>query len=82
METVNISVAEYNDLLTKSKCLDIIYYTALDKSYLSYDNKSLTFDTCSGTFIENLRHAIIDYYKDYNSTLNTKIKEKNSGEEN
>ena len=81
METVNISVSEYNDLLTKSRCLDIIYYTALDKSYLSYDNKSLTFDSCSGTFIENLRHACNDYFKDYNATINIKINAKLSEEE-
>lgn len=81
METINIAIEEYNNLLTKSKLLDVIYYTALETSYLSYDNKHLTFDSCSGTFIENLRHACNDYSRDYSATINIKINEKLSEEE-
>lgn len=81
METINVDIEEYNNLLTKSKLLDVIYYSALENSYLSYDNKHLTFDSCSGTFIENLRHACNDYFKDYNATINIKINAKLSEEE-
>lgn len=81
MENITISIEDYNNLLTKSKCLDIIFYSALERSYLSYDNKSLSFDSCSGVSIENLRYVVREYFKEYESVFTLKVNEKISGSE-